>query len=124
MVKVFVFYGNVDTRLAKLDRNRDWAAVVLAAAGLIRLGLEARISERLGLDVMLPAPGLGALAATVRTAAVTANRATSATSSLFIVGSSAAGRRKLHGINILARHEALTQLIQEFAQALEQPPGR
>jgi hydroxymethylbilane synthase len=60
--------GNVDTRLAKLDRSRDWAAVVLAAAGLIRLGLEARISERLALDVMLPAPGQGALAATVRAA--------------------------------------------------------
>jgi hydroxymethylbilane synthase len=60
--------GNVDTRLAKLDRSGDWAAVVLAAAGLIRLGLEARISERLAPDVMLPAPGQGALAATVRAA--------------------------------------------------------
>ena len=59
--------GNVDTRLAKLDRNAgDWAGIVLAAAGLIRLGLEARISERLPLEVMLPAPGQGALAATSR----------------------------------------------------------
>ncbi|HEU5169351.1 MAG TPA: hydroxymethylbilane synthase [Gemmatimonadales bacterium] len=58
--------GNVDTRLAKLERNRDWSAIVLACAGLVRLGLEARISERLPLELMLPAPGQGALAATVR----------------------------------------------------------
>lgn len=58
--------GNVDTRLAKLERQADWSAIVLAAAGLIRLGLEARISERLPFEVMLPAPGQGALAATVR----------------------------------------------------------
>jgi hydroxymethylbilane synthase len=59
--------GNVDTRLAKLDRNPEWAAVLLAAAGLVRLGLGDRITERLSFDVMLPAPGQGALAATVRT---------------------------------------------------------
>jgi len=59
--------GNVDTRLAKLDRNPEWAAVLLAAAGLVRLGLGDRITERLPFDVMLPAPGQGALAATVRT---------------------------------------------------------
>jgi hydroxymethylbilane synthase len=58
--------GNVDTRLAKLDRNPEWWAILLAAAGLVRLGLDARISERLPFDIMLPAPGQGALAATVR----------------------------------------------------------
>jgi len=58
--------GNVDTRLAKLERNGDWSAIVLAAAGLVRLGLAGRISQRLSFDVMLPAPGQGALAATVR----------------------------------------------------------
>jgi hydroxymethylbilane synthase len=58
--------GNVDTRLAKLDRTAEWSAIVLATAGLVRLGLETRISERLPFDVMLPAPGQGALAATVR----------------------------------------------------------
>ncbi len=58
--------GNVDTRLAKLDQHPEWSAILLAAAGLVRLGLEARISERLPLDVMLPAPGQGALAATAR----------------------------------------------------------
>jgi hydroxymethylbilane synthase len=58
--------GNVDTRLAKLDANQDWSAILLAAAGLIRLGLGHRISERLPPEVMLPAPGQGALAVTAR----------------------------------------------------------
>jgi len=58
--------GNVDTRLAKLDRTDHWSAVLLASAGLLRLGLEARISERLSPEVMLPAPGQGALAVTAR----------------------------------------------------------
>jgi hydroxymethylbilane synthase len=58
--------GNVDTRLAKLDSHPEWAAIVLATAGLTRLGLEHRISERLDPDLMLPAPGQGALAVTVR----------------------------------------------------------
>jgi hydroxymethylbilane synthase len=58
--------GNVDTRLAKLDSRPEWSAIVLAAAGLVRLGLAARIGERLSPETMLPAPGQGALAVTVR----------------------------------------------------------
>jgi hydroxymethylbilane synthase len=58
--------GNVDTRLAKLDRNLEWTAIVLATAGLVRLGLQRRIGERLPPELMLPAPGQGALAVTVR----------------------------------------------------------
>jgi hydroxymethylbilane synthase len=58
--------GNVDTRLSKLDAQQGWTAIVLAAAGLIRLGLERRIGERLPTELMLPAPGQGALAVTVR----------------------------------------------------------
>ena len=58
--------GNVDTRLAKLDENDEWSAVILAAAGLVRLGLGDRIGQRLPPEVMLPAPGQGALAVTVR----------------------------------------------------------
>ena len=60
--------GNVDTRLAKLDAREDWNAIVLAAAGLIRLGFARRIGERLSPEIMLPAPGQGALAVTARTA--------------------------------------------------------
>lgn len=58
--------GNVDTRLAKLQGRPEWAAIVLATAGLVRLGLGHRIGERLPVDVMLPAPGQGALAVTAR----------------------------------------------------------
>jgi hydroxymethylbilane synthase len=52
--------GNVETRLAKLDRG-EYDAIVLAVAGLVRLGLARRIVARLGLDESLPAPGQGAL---------------------------------------------------------------
>jgi hydroxymethylbilane synthase len=57
--------GNVDTRLRKLDAGQC-DALVLAAAGLVRLGLAARITEILPFEVMLPAPGQGALAVEVR----------------------------------------------------------
>jgi len=53
--------GNVETRLAKLDRG-DYEAVVLAVAGLKRLGLADRIRAVIDPDVSLPAPGQGALA--------------------------------------------------------------
>ena len=52
--------GNVETRLAKLDRG-EYDAIVLAVAGLVRLGLEGRISSRLEIHESLPAPGQGAL---------------------------------------------------------------
>jgi hydroxymethylbilane synthase len=57
--------GNVDTRLAKLDRG-EYGAIVLACAGLSRLGLSHRISCSLDISVMLPAPGQGALALETR----------------------------------------------------------
>jgi hydroxymethylbilane synthase len=53
--------GNVDTRLRKLDEGQ-YDAIVLAAAGLTRLGLQARITQFLPFEIMLPAPGQGALA--------------------------------------------------------------
>jgi hydroxymethylbilane synthase len=53
--------GNVETRLRKL-RQGEVEGLVLAAAGLIRLGLEHDITEVLSPEVMLPAPGQGALA--------------------------------------------------------------
>lgn len=52
--------GNVDTRLRKLDEGR-FDAIVLAEAGLRRLGLADRITQLLPFDVMLPAVGQGAL---------------------------------------------------------------
>jgi hydroxymethylbilane synthase len=65
-LRVVDLRGNVDTRLAKLDKNPEWSAIVLATAGLVRLGLESRISERLPPDLLVPAPGQGTLAITVR----------------------------------------------------------
>ena len=58
--------GNVETRLAKLDNQPAWSGILLAAAGLVRLGLERRIGERLPPALMLPAPAQGALAVTER----------------------------------------------------------
>jgi len=53
--------GNVNTRLAKLDEGR-YDAIVLACAGLVRLGFESRIARRLDAPDWLPAPAQGAIA--------------------------------------------------------------
>ncbi len=52
--------GNVDTRLRKLKEGQ-YDAILLAAAGLRRLGLEGEIAESLSVEQMCPAPGQGAL---------------------------------------------------------------
>ncbi|MHB9839732.1 hydroxymethylbilane synthase [Paraburkholderia terrae] len=57
--------GNLDTRLAKLDRG-DYAAIILAAAGLKRLGLGDRIRSLLDPADSLPAAGQGALGIEIR----------------------------------------------------------
>lgn len=57
--------GNLDTRLAKLDRG-DMQAIILAAAGLKRLGLANRIRQVIPPEVMLPAAGQGALGIEIR----------------------------------------------------------
>jgi hydroxymethylbilane synthase len=57
--------GNVDTRLAKVDRG-DCDAIILASAGLRRLGLQHRISRSLDGATWLPAVGQGALALVIR----------------------------------------------------------
>jgi hydroxymethylbilane synthase len=57
--------GNVDTRLRKLDAG-EYEALVLAAAGLRRLGLESRISATIPVDVCIPAPGQGIVAVEIR----------------------------------------------------------
>ena len=57
--------GNVDTRIRKVDSG-EYDAVVLAAAGVRRLGLDAAVTEWLAEDVVLPAPGQGALAVQCR----------------------------------------------------------
>ena len=57
--------GNVDTRLRKL-RDREYDAIVLAAAGLHRLGLDEAITEYLSVDEMIPDAGQGILAIQAR----------------------------------------------------------
>ncbi len=57
--------GNVDTRLRKLDAGQ-YDALVLAEAGLERLGLGGRVTQRLSPDILLPAVGQGALALETR----------------------------------------------------------
>jgi hydroxymethylbilane synthase len=57
--------GNVDTRLRKLDEG-GYDALILAAAGLRRLGLGERISALLPIDICTPAPGQGAIAIEIR----------------------------------------------------------
>jgi hydroxymethylbilane synthase len=57
--------GNVGTRLRKLDEGA-YDAIVLAAAGLRRLGLDGRVTEWLGTEAMLPSPGQGAIAIELR----------------------------------------------------------
>jgi len=57
--------GNLDTRLRKLDEGQ-YDAIVLAAAGLERLGLSGRIRQRLPIGSFIPAPGQGVLALETR----------------------------------------------------------
>lgn len=57
--------GNLDTRLAKLDRG-EMQAIILAAAGLKRLGLVQRIRQVIAPELMLPAAGQGALGIEIR----------------------------------------------------------
>lgn len=58
--------GNVNTRLSKLD-NKEYDAIILAAAGLMRLEMEDRIAQRLSPEVCLPAGGQGAVGIECRT---------------------------------------------------------
>ena len=62
---ILMLRGNVDTRLRKLDEGQ-YDAIVLAAAGLRRLGWAERITELIPTEVMCPAVGQGALAIETR----------------------------------------------------------
>lgn len=64
-LKILSLRGNVDTRLRKALQG-EYDAIVLAAAGVLRLGYGSHIADYLAYDVMLPAPGQGALAVQCR----------------------------------------------------------
>ncbi len=65
-LKIEFLRGNVNTRLAKLDAG-EYDAIILAAAGLMRLEMEDRIREKLETDLCLPAGGQGAVGIECRT---------------------------------------------------------
>lgn len=64
-VQVVDIRGNLATRFRKLDES-NWGGMVLARAGVVRLGKEERIGEVIEADVMLPAVGQGALGIEIR----------------------------------------------------------
>lgn len=66
-LKIHFLRGNVNTRLAKLDAG-EYDAIILAAAGLIRLGFGARISASISVEASLPAGGQGAVGIECRSA--------------------------------------------------------
>lgn len=59
-LQIVLLRGNVDTRLAKLDAGK-YDAIILAAAGLLRLGLESRIRSYFSDEIFTPAIGQGAI---------------------------------------------------------------
>jgi hydroxymethylbilane synthase len=64
-LEVFPLRGNVDTRLRKLEAG-EYDAIILASAGVRRLGLEKHVRSRIPAEVMCPAAGQGALAIEIR----------------------------------------------------------
>ncbi|GJM15924.1 MAG: porphobilinogen deaminase [Thermodesulfobacteriota bacterium] len=61
-IKIVSIRGNVDTRIRKLKEDGEFDAIVLAVAGLERMGLGEEITEIISTDIMLPAPGQGIVA--------------------------------------------------------------
>jgi hydroxymethylbilane synthase len=64
-LEIFPLRGNVDTRLRKLESG-EYDAIILAAAGVHRLGLDQHVRSRISADVICPAVGQGALAIETR----------------------------------------------------------
>jgi len=61
-LKIVSIRGNVDTRIRKLNESGEYDAIVLAMAGLERMGLGDEVTEIIAPEVMLPAPGQGIIA--------------------------------------------------------------
>jgi hydroxymethylbilane synthase len=64
-LRIVEIRGNLNTRLRKLDESA-WAGMLLARAGVVRLGWEARIGEAIDVRTVLPAVGQGALGVEIR----------------------------------------------------------
>jgi hydroxymethylbilane synthase len=64
-IQIVEIRGNLSTRLRKLDES-NWNGIILAKAGITRLGITQRITEILPYEILLPAAGQGALAVEIR----------------------------------------------------------
>jgi hydroxymethylbilane synthase len=64
-LRIQAIRGNIDTRIHKAQEGL-YDAIILAAAGIVRLGYQEHITQTLPLEIMLPAPGQGALAVQCR----------------------------------------------------------
>jgi hydroxymethylbilane synthase len=89
--------GNVDTRLARVREGR-YDAVVLALAGLARLGLAGEATDVLSPEAMLPAAGQGALGVTIREGDARAEDRVRPLADVAAAGAVAAERAALHGL--------------------------
>ena len=65
-LKIVDFRGNVPTRLRKLRENEDWSGIILARAGLERLGLALKVRDSFARTIFVPAGGQGVIALQVR----------------------------------------------------------
>jgi len=120
--------GNVETRLRKVGSG-ELQAVVLAGAGLQRLGLADRISQWIPLEVMLPAPGQGALGVQVRAGDENAARVAAAADnapSRWAVGAERAFLGRLQGGCRLpaGAHAVVRDGVVRLQAAVVAPDGR
>lgn len=65
-LKIVPIRGNVDTRVRKLREGGEYEAIVLAAAGISRMGLSREVTEIISSELMIPAPGQGVIAVECR----------------------------------------------------------
>jgi hydroxymethylbilane synthase len=96
-VEIVALRGNVPTRVAKVSGG-ELDAIVLAKAGLVRLALDAHISEEFAMDVVLPAPAQGALAVQCRVADVALRQLVSALDDPATRAAVTAERTMLHAL--------------------------
>lgn len=127
-LRVVDIRGNVDTRLRKLQ-DGAYDAIILACAGLNRLGLRDRISSPLEFVQMLPAPGQGALAIEVRAEDVLSKQITAALNHPPTAAAVSAERQFLHrmggGCNVpVAVFAHLNQDQMEIDALVASPDGR
>jgi hydroxymethylbilane synthase len=127
-LRVIDIRGNVDTRLRKLQEGA-YDAIILACAGLNRLGLQNRITSPFEFEQMLPAPGQGALAIETRGDDTTAIDLTSALNDSLTTTAITAERRFLQlmggGCNVpVAVYARCSEDIVEIDGLVASPDGR